>query len=147
MSVLVNIVIADEGDAEAIGASPKPVADWRGIEARGLDPAKFAMLHSILTGETFEEAEAEYGAAYAASDEGPWVIRIPGEAVEKLAAMEEDVLGQVGAELAATEVFEIDGWPPDEVQAILAELAALAESAVAQGKALFVWLGGAPGEK
>lgn len=140
MGLLTHIVIGDVDDAEAIGESDGPVEDWRGIEVRGIDPAKIAMLHSILTGETFEEALAEYDPVYAASEEGPWVIRIPDEPVEKLAALEEDALEQIGEELAATEEFERDGWPVNEAQALVEELAQLADACVSQGKALFVWM-------
>lgn len=140
MSMLVNIVMADECDIEAIGESARPIDDWKGLAVMGLDAAKFAMLHSILTGETFEEASGHYEPIWAASDEGPWVIRLPAEPMEKLAGLEDEVLEQLGEELAATEDFEADGWPVEETQAVLAELAALAEAASAKGQSLFVWM-------
>jgi hypothetical protein len=140
MSTLAHIVIADEADVEAIGESAKPVDDWQGFAVRGLDSAKFAMLHALLTEETFEEASAHYEPLYAASDEGPWVIRLADAPMELLARMDEEVLERVAEELAATEEFEMDNWPAEEVQAVLSDLASLADDALAEGHALFVWL-------
>lgn len=145
MSVLANIVMADAEEADAIGESSRPAEDWRGVEVKGLDAAKIAMLQSILTGQTFDEALGEYDPIYAAGEDGPWVIRIPDELVERLAALEDEVLEPIGEELAATAEFEMDGWPADEVQMVLAELAALAGIAANQGKALFIWLRAAAG--
>jgi hypothetical protein len=46
----------------------------------------------------------------------------------------------VGEELAAAEEFEIQGWPVEEVQTLVAELAALARLAESQGQAMFIWM-------
>jgi len=140
MEGFVNIVIGDADDAEAIGESFRPIEDWSGIELKGMDPAKLATLHSLVTGETFDEAIAKYYIVYAASDEGPWVIRVPDALTEKLAVLEEEALEEIGEELAGTEEFEMAGWPVEELQAVLAELSLLASSSLAQGYAMFVWM-------
>ena len=136
-----NIVIADENDAEDIGQSSWPIEDWQGIEVRGIDLAKIATLHCLLTGQNFDEASIEYAPVFAASEEGPWVIPFPREPMERLAALEEDALEQVGEELAATEEFERDDWPVEKTQDLLAELSELARVALEQEKSLFVWVG------
>ena len=74
MGMLVNVVVADLEDAGAIIESEKPVEEWKGFEANGLDPAKFAMLHALLSGELFDEALDECGPLHAATDEGPWLM-------------------------------------------------------------------------
>jgi hypothetical protein len=140
MAILVNIVAADENDVDSIGESQHPVDEWGGIEARGLDTAKIATLHCLLTGDTLEDALSAYEPVYSAGEEGPMVLRISDEVVERLAGLEEEALESVGEELAATEEFEITGWPVEEVQALVAELAALARYAEAQGQAVFVWM-------
>lgn len=145
MGVLVNVVVAEPDDAAAIIESSKPIEEWKGFEAKGLDQAKFAMLHALLTGELFDEALGDCGPIYAASDEGPWLMKVPDESVERLAGLEEDALDRIGEELAATEEFEQDGWPVDEVKGIVTELADLAGMAVAQGKAIFVWMSSVDG--
>lgn len=140
MSLLVNIVIADEDDFEAIGESQHPVEEWSGTQARDIDTTKIATLHCLLTGDSFEEALNRYEPVYVSAEEGAIVIRIPDELVEKLAYLDEDALDSVGEELAATEEFELTGWPTQEVMTLVEELAALAQQADSNGEAMFVWM-------
>ena len=91
MGMLVNVVVADLEDAGAIIESEKPVEEWKGLEANGLDPAKFAMLHALLSGELFDDALDECGPLHAASDEGPWLMKLPDDSVAHLAELEEGV--------------------------------------------------------
>lgn len=140
MGILVNIICADEEDVEAIGESQHPVAEWSGIEARDVDTAKIVTLHCLLTGDGLEDAVYAYEPVYVAGDEGPIVLRIPDEIMERLARLEEDATEMVGEELAATEEFEMNGWPVEEVQSLVEELSALARLAESQGQAMFVWM-------
>lgn len=140
MGILVNIVTADEDDVEAIGQSQHPIEEWGGIEARSIDTAKIATIHCVLTGDTLEDALSAYEPVYAVDHEGPLVLRIPDEVVERLAELEEDAAESVGDELAATEEFEMEGWPVGEVQALVGELAELARIAEARGQGVFVWM-------
>jgi len=139
-NVLTSVVVADVADAAAIIASEKPVEEWKGFEARGLDQEKLAMLQALLTGCLFDEALAECGPLYAASDEGPWLMKLPGESVARLARLDEEALDQGGEELAATETFEEAGWPVDAVKDVVAGLADLAGAAAAQDRAILAWM-------
>jgi len=140
MGILVNIVSADEEDAEAIGESNHPVDEWNGIEARDIDKAKFITLHCLLTGDGIEDAVYGYEPVYYTGEDGPVVLRVPDELTEKLAALEEESLEVVGDELIATEEFEMSDLPVEEVQSLLAEISALARSAEAQDQVLFIWM-------
>ena len=140
MGILVNIVSADEEDVEAIGESQHPVVEWSGIEARDFDTAKIVTLHCLLTGDGLEDAFYAYDPVYVAGDDGPIVLRIPDELMEKLAGLEEDALEAVGEELAATEEFEMNDWPAEEVLSLVEQLSELARLADSQGQALFVWM-------
>lgn len=140
MGILVNIVSADEEDVEAIGESQHPVVEWSGIEARDIDTAKIVTLHCLLTGEGLEDVFNAYEPVYICGDDGPVVLRIPDEVMEKLASLEEEAIEMVGEELAATEEFEISGWPAEEVLTLVEELSALAQLAESQDQALFVWM-------
>ena len=139
MDISTNIVIGDISDVAEIGESSWPIENWRGFEIKGIDSTKIATLHAMLTGQTFDEAFGEYLLAYEATEEGPWVVKIPDEPMERLAVLEDDALERVGEELAATEEFESAGWPVEEVQIFLAELTALAGVAIMQRKAMFLW--------
>lgn len=139
MSVLTQIVAAEEDEIVALGESLRPLDEWSGIERRGIDTAKVAMLHSLLTGDDFDLAANFYEPLYIGG-EGAVVLRLADEVTEKLATLDEDALDQVAAELAATETFELEGWPEEEVHAMVMDLADLAQLAEAQGQMLFVWM-------
>jgi hypothetical protein len=136
---LTNIVAAEEDEFAAIGESLRPVDEWSGLEFRGIDTAKIATLHCLLTGDEFEQVIGAYEPVYAA-DEGAVVLRIADEVVQRLAEMDEEALELVAAELAATEEYEVEEWDSDEVVELVMELAELARLAESQDQALFVWM-------
>jgi hypothetical protein len=140
MGLLTNIVAADEDEVEAIGEALQPLDAWSGIEMRDLGIPKIATLHCLLTGDAFDDAAALYEPIYISANEGALVLRLADEATARLAALDEDVLGAVAEELAATEEFEYAGWESDSLADLLAALADLARLAESQGQALFVWL-------
>ncbi len=139
MEILTNIVAAEEDDLAAIGESLRPADEWRGIERRGLDVAKIATLHCLLTGDQFEQAIGAYEPVYAA-EEGAWVLRMADEVVAKLAFLDEYALERVAEELAATEEFEMGLWEAEDALDLVMELAELARHAEPQGLALFIWM-------
>ena len=139
MGILTNIVAADEDEFAAIGESLRPVDEWSGIERRGIDTAKIATLHCLLTGDEFEQALGAYEPLYV-GEEGALVLRIADEVLERLATLDEDALELVAGELAATEEYEIEQWEAEDVQALVMELADLARLAESQGQVLFVWM-------
>lgn len=140
MSVLTQLVSADDDAIEAIGESQNPLDEWSGIQMRDVDTAKIATLHCLLTGDLFDDAAALYEPHYVSDAEGTLVLRLADELSERLAALDEDALDDVAAELAATEEFEATGWEGEVISAMLASLADLARLAESQGQALFVWM-------
>jgi hypothetical protein len=139
LGILTNIVAAEEDEYAAIGESLRPVDEWSGIERRGIDTAKIATLHCLLTGDEFEEALGSYEPVYA-GDEGALVLRVADEVMERLATLDEEALELVAVELAATEEYEMEQWEPEDVQALVMDLADLARLAESQGQVLFVWM-------
>jgi hypothetical protein len=139
VGILTNIVAAEEDEYAAIGESLRPVDEWSGIERRGIDTAKVATLHCLLTGEEFEEAISAYEPVYVA-DEGAVVLRLADEVMERLATLDEEALELVASELAATEEYEMEQWEPEDVQALVMDMAELARLAESQGQVLFVWM-------
>ena len=65
---------------------------------------------------------------------------VPDEVLERLASLDEEAVERVGEELAATEEFEMSGWPAQEVQSLVEELSELARLADSQGQVMFVWM-------
>jgi hypothetical protein len=140
MAILTNIIAAEDDEVEAIGDSLQPVDEWSGISLRDVSIAKIATLHSLLTGDLFDDAAALCEPIYISPAEGALVLRLAEELKERLAELDEETLEPVAAELAATEEFEMAGWDEEAVGAMLADLADLARLAESQGQTLFVWL-------
>ena len=140
MGILTNIVAAEEDEVEAIGDSLQPADEWSGISLRDVSIAKLATLHSLLTGDLFEDAAALCEPIYISPAEGALVLRLADELKERLAEIDEDTLDAVAAELAATEEFETAGWDEEAVGEMLTDLADLARLAESQGQTLFVWM-------
>ena len=139
MGTLVNIVIADEDEAEAIGESNQPVDEWVGLEARDLDKSKFITLHCLLTGDGIEDAVYGYEPLYFIED-GPQVLRIPDEMTARLARYDDEALEEVVQELAATEDFEQSDLAEEDIHAFMEEFAELARKADTGEKTLFIWM-------
>ena len=140
MSILTNIVAAEEDEVEAVGDSLQPVDEWSGISLRDIGIAKIATLHSLLTGDLFEDAAALCEPVYISPAEGALVLRLADELKDRLAKLDEESLDAVAAALAATEEFEMAGRDEGEVLAMLADLADLARLAESQDQTLFVWM-------
>jgi hypothetical protein len=107
---------------------------------RDIDTAKIATLHALLTGDLFDDAVAHYEPIYVSDAEGAVMLRLADTLTEHLAALTEEVLDDVVAELAATEEFEIAGWEDEAITTMLTDLADLARLAESQGQALLVWM-------
>ena len=140
MGILTNIVAAEDDEVEAIGDSLQPVDEWSGISLRDVSIAKIATLHSLLTGDLFDDAAALCEPIYISPAEGALVLRLADEVKERLAELDEDALEAVATELAAAEEFEMAGWDEEAVAEMLADLADLARLAETQEQSLFVWM-------
>lgn len=138
-SVLTHIVAADEDDIVAVGESLKPTDEWSGLERRGLDAAKIVMLHTLVTGDEYEVGASLYEPLYIGSTDA-MVLKLADRVTDKLAALDEEALGEIATELAATADFEMEGWPTEEIEDFIMELADLAQLALAQEQSLYVWL-------
>ena len=112
-----------------------------GIEWPGLDTTKVATLHSLLTGDPLQLALDLYEPVCVTEGEDETlVLRIEAELFEELTLLDEESLENVVNELAATEIYELEGGDPDEILDFLTSLVDLAQLAEAQGQTLFVWI-------
>jgi hypothetical protein len=140
MAILTQFIAAEDDEIETIAAAEDPLEEWSGIQLRDFDAGKIATLHALLTGDLFDEALACYEPLLVSDSEGVVMLRVADELASHLTTLGEEVLGDVAAELAATEEFEDAGWDEEAIAAMLADLADLARLADAQGQALLVWL-------
>ncbi len=141
MEFMTCVVAAEEDEYPDIAHSATPLNDWSGVEVPGLDTAKLATLHSLLTGDSLQTALDLYEPVFVAEgDDETLVLRVDGEMLEELALLDDEALENVAAELAATEIYESEGVEAEDIQDALVALAELAQLAESQGQALFVWI-------
>lgn len=141
MEFLTCVVAAEEDEYPDIGLSNAPLNEWSGLELPGLDTAKIATLHSLLTGDSLHLALDLYEPVFVAGeDDEIIVLRIDGELFEELAELDEESIENVANELAATEVYESEGADAEDLLTSLSALAELAQLAESQGQRLFVWI-------
>ena len=136
MRFITHIIAADAEDLAAIAVAPEPLANWSGVEAPGFDTVKFALLHSLLTGDPLHTALERYQPICTVADE-TIILHLSDLLVERLASFDEDALHELAGELAATQDFENEQWTVETVLARLGEFAELAQLAESQGQALF----------
>jgi hypothetical protein len=141
MGVLTDLIIAEESEAEAVAAMKGPLQRWPGIDAKGVDHIKLGKLLSIVTNTPYQNSfVGEFVQIAEASDDGPWVFRVPPRLVAPLAAMAGDDIGPVSAQWAATEEFALSGWDEASVAQMLASICGLSKQAAAEGKSLLMWM-------
>ena len=100
---------------------------------------KFGVLHSILTGRSYEDVAPEYEPVVAVSDDGPWVIRLPSDLVARLATLAGEDKKTAVSKWAATEEFALDRWTASDVAEAFDAIVVLARKAADAGQALFLW--------
>ena len=140
MGVLSDLVVAPAGEAERVAQAQVPSETFGGIDIKGVDSVKFGTLHSILTGQTFEELLPLYEPVVTVSDDGPWVFQIPPDLVTRLAVLDDAETAGVARRWAATEEFVLDSWAEGEVASTLSAISSLSKRAIESGQALFLWM-------
>lgn len=143
--MLTDLIVAIEEDAPAILNAQGHASIWPTLEAKGVDQVKLASLRFILKGlPPDDEQVIEYMKSFEAlvdgGEKGPWIDALPEDLVHLLATMPGSDLPKVAGAWANIEEAKLDRWVADDVEKRLGELAALAATAVAQGKRLLLWI-------
>lgn len=136
MGVLSDLVLADRKDAQLVGDSGNPVAEFGGLEAKGIDGVLLGELYCILEGipSTVDFVVGFMGELlYQGSEHGPWVQEVPPNLIEWLALVDDDHLYAAAAQWVTCEEMLFDGpCPPEAVMGFLRDFAKLAQQAVEQ---------------
>jgi hypothetical protein len=140
MGVLSDLVVVPADEAERVAQAEVPSQTFGGIDIKGVDSVKFGTLHSILTGQSFEELLPLYEPVVTVSDDGPWVFQIPPDLVTRLAALDDAGMAGVARQWAATEEFVLVGWAEGEVASVVSAISSLSKRAIESGQALFLWM-------
>jgi len=140
MGVLADLIVAEMADAQAILASDYPLEKFKGSNADGLDPLMLAELHGLLAEHQPHELLPAYRPIAQASDQGPWLIRLPSEMVQRLADLPPQDHPSVAARWAAEERMR-EHAPGEHWADQILEIAALqSQMAAFEGKELFLIL-------
>lgn len=140
MGVLTDFVVADDSDAQRLGDERDA---FDGIDAKGLGQVEMGTLYAILSDTEYDESFLvdDSSFAYTASDDGPWVQRVPGDMVRRLAAMADEDLPRIAEAWSQTEEFDPKyfGWKREDIDTFLPEIRRLAQQAIQEKKTLFMW--------
>src|SRR5258706_6748687 len=82
-----EFVALPESEAEAICKSSTAAADHDGVALKNVSIVELAQLHALISGRTFQAVLPEFKTLASASDEGPWVYRLPVDFTKSLAGM------------------------------------------------------------
>jgi hypothetical protein len=142
---LIDILMADESDAPAIGNSISPLETFPGIAAKQVDQVKLAKLSLILDGLVPDtpaviDLVKTFTMLHESSDEGPWVYMIPDRLVAKLAGLDAERRTEVAKAWASKADFMGAGWEGTAVKEFVDELSGLAGKAQTNGKRLLLWM-------
>jgi hypothetical protein len=143
MGVLTDFVVAATSEAQRVGESHCPSRDFNGIEAKGIDPVKLSTLYAILTERPVDPAFMDGDSClYSRSDEGPWVLLVPADLVQRVAKLSAKEVSATASDWSKTDEFspKHGRWPPEVIEQWLEELARLCRQAVAEEKALLMWM-------
>lgn len=140
MGALSELVVAPVGDVERVAHAEVPSRVFDGIDINGIDTVRFGTLHSLLTGQAFEDLLPLYDPVVSVSDEGPWVFQIPQDLVALVAGLEDTRKSEAARQWAETEEFALDGWTEHEVASALDSIATFAKKVIEPDQALFLWM-------
>jgi hypothetical protein len=142
MGVLTDFVVADHKDAQTVCDAAYPSEEFSGLEAKGIDPVKLGTLYAVLTETEFDPSFISGDPLASGGDEGPWVVEVPPDLVQRLAKLDTKQLAAAAAKWAMTEEFsrQHDNWPAEAVHEVLVELAKLCTKAVAARKSVLMWM-------
>lgn len=113
-----------------------PAGRYPVVEAKTVDPVSVSTLGDILAIGSYDDLIDEVSEGPEAASGEAGVFTVPTAMRDALAAPELDVT-TVAERWHGTE--ELAAWRPDEVQAVVRELAALARRAAAESRELFFW--------
>lgn len=146
MGVLSDIIIARADDASSINAAGGGhEQQWVTLASKGIDTIKLGTLSQILAGRPVDDVNTVASfmldaVVDEASEDGPWVYRVPDDLTAKVAALDDATADRVAREWAATEEFKLSRWPEDDVREYLHNLVAHAKRACADDKSLLLWM-------
>lgn len=139
MGVESELLLGAVDQADAMANAIDAAKDFDGIRIKGIDPVKLGTLYEKVLKKP--SSSLKMSPIAMASDEGPWVMRVPDTFVKALAKLSAPDRKTIAAWWAKTEEFVLDRrWEPPAVAATLDAISALAAKATAEKKKVFLWM-------
>lgn len=139
MGSLADLVLATPDDIPDIVSSDYPLGSFKGTNVDGLDPLMLLALHSMLTQTPIDELVSQYEPIAQASEEGPWLIRIPSDLLEILANIAPHDMEAMAGQWVQTHQLRGSGWTQDDMLVFIEPLILYAQSIPGSAKELFLW--------
>lgn len=137
MGLLSDFFIATPDVAQVYAGSGLPPQDICSVG--GITPLEVAAIVAALRGVDDDVAIVDEFESLRPEREEEWLMAVPHDMVDLLAAVEDARVPELSAKIAAT-VSEEGPVPDDTFEPMLGELAALAQRAKATGKAMYFWM-------
>ncbi len=116
MGALTDIFAATDAEAASLSLEQIPIQVFPGIEAKHWDPIKFGTLQNILLGTGVQDAIRQQEMVREASEDGPWITRIPPPLFDAIAGMDEERIKEVAERWRRTEEYKLDRWALSDVR-------------------------------
>jgi hypothetical protein len=140
MNVLADLILADSDDVADIVASEYPLGTFKGINVDGLDPPKVAALHALLSGKNYEELLSQYRPIARASPNGPWLVQLPRELIERMAGLAPHEHVPTALEWLRTDPLIGANWSEHDAGSMVSQVGYLAQTAKFEEKEIFLWV-------
>ncbi len=148
MPMLTDLIAASPDDASAILVTQGHANVWSTLELPAITPAQWASLRFVLMRQPAEvRALADYlkgferlGASPDSVEGDPWLVALPEDLGLLMAQMSLEEIAEHASNWQALETSRGQPVQALDLEALLAELAAFAASALAQGQRLLLWI-------
>ncbi|MCV2362833.1 hypothetical protein LNV23_05135 [Paucibacter sp. DJ1R-11] len=150
--MLTDLIAASAEDATVIPHTPGHANIWPTLEVSGVEPTQWASLRLILKQQALpgamdaapvalSHAMQDFERVGPAGEQGdPWLVALPEELGTLLAQLSEDQFPALARAWLTAEAERRPHWEAEALEFLVADLAAFAATAVAQGHRLFLWI-------
>ncbi|MGD2058354.1 MAG: hypothetical protein PVF85_12125 [Anaerolineales bacterium] len=139
MGSLADLLLATPADIPDIVASDYPLGSFKGTNVDGLDALMLLALHGMLTQQPLDDLLTNYEPVAQASEEGPWLIKIPASLLTILADVAPHDMDEVASNWVETQQLRGSGWTQGDMRFFIEPLILYAQSLPGSGKELYLW--------
>jgi hypothetical protein len=141
MGVLTDFFIATDDAIRQLPSDRSPLDLFPGIDFKGILPTELAELYGLLTSQSYDETFIDtFLLMQEASDDGPWIYKLPMPLLDALTGQEAQYLVRDLANWSIMQDVTLDDHDRIEVTPNLLALIQLIRQAAAEQKAVYLWI-------